>query len=427
MIVARLLGAMRDNRAVVALVVTTILYMAGQGAISPVLPIFAANFGVGATLAGLSVGIFGAGRLVMGIPSGYLAERYGRRLVLVGGPAITVVGSVLMAFSQNYPQLLMYRFISGLGGGMQMIGVAIYLSDISTTANRGRYMSLQPLGILTGVSVGPVLGGFAAEIWGLRAPFFIMAALSGAAALWAWWQIPDVKPQSAAPASTPPVGGGQDPPKRESFWAQARVLLLNPSFLVVGLFTMSIFLNRQGGRMSVMPLFAEEKGFSSDEIGLIFLATSLPQFFTVLASGALSDRWGRKSMVLPAAATMTAGLMIFTYGERYGWLILSALFLGIGEGLSGSSPVAFAADIAPRRLLGLAMALYRMFGDLGLILGPVLLGWVADATDFAWALRVDSMLIVGAAVLLMLVARETAGRRRAAPKPDAAASPTPDR
>ena len=72
----------------------------------------------------------------------------------------------------------------------------------------------------------------------------------------------------------------------------------------------------------------------------------------MLAVGPLSDRFGRKASILPAATIILLGILVFVYGDSYTLLIVSAVLLGVGEGLAGPSPVAYVADIAPRGLAG---------------------------------------------------------------------------
>jgi MFS family permease len=342
--------------------------------------------------------------MVMNMPSSYLAQRFGRRAVLVGGPTLRTVGAILMTTSHSYGELVFYQFIVGLGAGMYTTGVFVYLTDISTPANRARYLSLQQGSLLFGVSIGPVIGGFTAEQWGLRAPFYLLAGLSALSALWAFTQIPEIRVTQPRPVPSPDLTRSREKGGIGS-------LLLNPSFLVVCLLTLAIFLNRAGGRQSIIPLYGADKGLSPSQLGLLFTAIVTTQFFTLLALGSLSDRFGRKVTILPSVLISLLGLVLFILTNSYWALILSGLFIGFGEGLIGPSPAAFAGDLAPPGRVALAMGLYRTFGDVGFILGPVLMGWIADISDFRWALGVDGLFLLSVALTVIVVARETAGRR----------------
>ena len=176
-----------------ALCATIFFTMLGQGALFPVLPLFAKEFGVGIVLIGLAVGLGGTGRLLVGMPSGLVAQRYGRRVVLVGSIGLSTLGAALMGFSGNFGQLLFLRSIVGVGHGAFQVGAAIYLRDVSTLENRAKYQSLRELSILMGVTVGPLIGGTMAEVWGLTAPFHFQACMMGIAALISLVYIPETK------------------------------------------------------------------------------------------------------------------------------------------------------------------------------------------------------------------------------------------
>lgn len=346
---ARALAALKANRGLVALCGAIFFSMVGSGAITPVLPAFAKDFGVGVLLVALTVALFGVARGVMALPSGFMAQRYGRRPVLVGGMALNTVGSLLMPFSKNITQLILYRTIAGFGSSMYSVGAAIYLRDVATKENRARYQSLNELSILVGVSIGPFWGGALAEAWGIRATLFLQAGLAGVAAIIALAFISETREMAEAKDR----GVSSDYIRREmNTRSGLKYLLFNPSFIVVSLFNLMIVANRQGGRFTIMPLWGEKKGFRPREIGLFISLTHLPQFFAVLAAGLLSDRFGRKSTILPASTLILLGILVFVYGSSFQIILLSGLLLGIGEGLAGPPPIAYMADISPVGLKG---------------------------------------------------------------------------
>ena len=260
---ARALAALKANRGVVALCVAIFFSMVGSGAISPVLPAFAKDFGVGVLLVASTVALFGVARGVMALPSGYMAQRYGRRPVLVGGMALNTVGSLLMPFSKNITQLILYRAIAGFGSSMYAVGAAIYLRDVATKENRARYQSLNELSILVGVSIGPFLGGALAEAWGIRATLFLQAGLAGVAALIALAFITETKEMAQAKDK----GVSSDNiPREMNTRSGLRYLLFNPSFIVVSLFNLMIVANRQGGRFTIIEIGWEKRTPKSDKI-----------------------------------------------------------------------------------------------------------------------------------------------------------------
>jgi MFS family permease len=379
-----------------------------MGAIAPVLPLFTdQEFHVNRTQVGLAVGLFGMARLITGVPAGYLTQRYGRRFVLSLGTAINLLGAVMVALSFSFAWLVGWRFISGLGASMYTTGVSVYLRDVSTLDNRARFLSLQEMSILVGQSLGPVAGGYIGELFGLRIPLFLQSALILAALVLILLWVPETNPQ-------PPGDGlqrqSQRPARAQPSPGALQRLLISPAFIFVGFFALMIVANRQGGRFSVMPLFGESKGFGPNQLGLWISFTHFPQFFTTMAAGFLSDRFGRKFTIIPAVVLIVLGIVVFARGGTLVELLISGVLLGLGEGLAGPPSVAFFADIAPPGLEGVTMGLFRTFGGVGSVVGALLLGGVADLAGFNWSLSVDAILLTAAAVGVMVFVRETAGR-----------------
>ena len=101
---------LRDQEQLMMISISTVLVMAGQGVISPILPLFATEFGVGAAAIGLTLSSFALARLILNVPLGVLSDRYGRRMLLISGPIITGIGMVGSGLSQNIEQLLACRY-----------------------------------------------------------------------------------------------------------------------------------------------------------------------------------------------------------------------------------------------------------------------------------------------------------------------------
>ena len=379
--------------------------------ISPVLPLFADHeYGVTRTEIGLAVGMFGIARLFSSLPAGVLAQRYGTRFTLILGTAVNLVGAAMVAVSFNFPWLMAWRFIGGLGASVYTLGVSVYLRDAATPESRARFLSLHEMSILVGQSVGPISGGYVGEFFGLRMPLILQAAFILAALLVLFLLVPETSPRTggAAPAAARRAPSGAGVGRRGALTR----LLFSPAFIFVGLFSLMIVANRQGGRFSVMPLFGENKGFSPDQIGTFISVTHVPQFFTTMASGFLSDRFGRKFPIVPATVLIVAGIGVFALGDTFLTLLISGVLLGLGEGLAGPPTVTVFADIAPPGMEGVTMGLYRTFGGVGSVVGALVLGGIADLAGFAWSLWVDAALLGIAAVGVMLLVRETARSRR---------------
>jgi DHA1 family multidrug resistance protein-like MFS transporter len=395
------LGERRALAILIALCAVEFANFVGNGVISPILPRYAESFGVSTALIGLLISIFGFARLVADVPTGYLSERIGRRALVIGGPLIVALGSVLSGLARSFPELLAYRFLSGIGSAIfTTVGTTI-VADISTAANRGRFMGYYQGALLLGVSVGPAIGGLVAEPWGLRAPFFVSAAFTLLSAVVALAVVPETRwhPQ--------PDGHGRAGHGTMSLQAMLP-FLKDPAFLLISLILFGTFLSRTGSQNAIIPLLGyHQVGLSEAQVGLALTALSLLNLLALPLAGSMADRFGRKATIVPGVLLTGLGLILFAV-THVPWLYFScAAFLGFAKGISGPAPNAYVADIAPADRLGIAMGLFRFFGDLGFVVGPVLLGWLADLGGYQAPLWANGVFMLALGALFWRYATET--------------------
>lgn len=390
--------------------VQVFIIMLGLGLATPILPLYAQSFGVGAAAVGSLVTVFGLARMLINIPAGHWTERFGRRRLLILGPLVTAAGSFGFALATSFVQLLFWRVLQGFGSAVLTTAAMVVLADLSTAANRGRIMSLYQGSLLLGAGAGPALGGVIAGAWGFRAPFFLFGALTLAAGAWALFRMPETRGLAAAPGpgvEPAPASPGSPPPSVGA----VRRLLRDSSFLLVSLVTLATFFTRSGGQMTLLPLLGHnEIGLSEAAIGMVFTVIAAVNFATLYAAGSLADRFGRKAVIVPSGllTALAVGLYVWT-GSAAAFLAVSVL-LGIGTGLGGPAPAAYVADIVPAGSVGPAMGLYRTISDLGLVLGPVLLGAIVDGWGYDPAFALNAVVMLVATVLFAAAARETTGK-----------------
>lgn len=400
------------------LCVATAIIMLGQGVTSPILPLYARSFGVSTASVGLTIAAFGLARMILNIPVGLLSDRFGRRLILIGGPLIVAIGSILSATAGDLYQLLLWRFLAGAGSAMYMTGAAAYLTDIADPGSRARMMGLNQGSLLTGTSLGPAVGGLIAEFTDFRAPFIFVGALAGVCALWAHRSIPE---SHGAVARVEASAGGTG---RGRLRDSLQLATYTP-FLLISLVTLGTFMTRTGGRQTILPLLgADEFGLSPGSLGLLFTLMSVLNLLAVPFAGTYADRWGRKAVIVPASALTCLSLVMFALAPTVWFLVLASLVQGIGTGFAGPAPAAYAADVAPQTSRGFAMGLYRTYGDVGFVIGPPVMGWIADTWAYSEALYFNTALVAVTALAFWFWAPETVrGGRRVWVEPVPATSP----
>ncbi|RLT41149.1 MAG: MFS transporter [Chloroflexi bacterium] len=391
---------------------STVLVMTGQGVISPVFPLLSEKFGVGAGAIGLTLTTFGLARLILNVPMGIAADRYGRRLLLVSGPIIGAVGMIGSGFAGSLPELLAWRFVAGAGSAIYATGAQVFLADVSTPDTRARYLGTNQGALLLGSSVGPAIGGFTAEAWGIEAAFVIVGLCSLVAGGYAYWRLPETRHLSSEVRRVPVPG---EAPRRRA-WVE---MLLSRDFLLIGTMNAAIFFTRTGGRQTIMPFIgAANLGMSTASIGVVFSAMAILNMLLVLPSAYVSDHIGRKWMIVPSGVLVGVSMFLIAWAPSYALFFTAAMLHSVFASLSGPAPVAYAVDISPPGLRGLGLGLFRSGGDVGFMIGPPVVGFIADHMDYESSMYVNGVLMI-AVSLLFLLARE---RRKG--DPATAAQPT---
>ena len=347
----------------------------GFGAVIPVLPLYAKSFDVSQTAIGATVAIYGLARVFLGIPTGQLADRIGRRNTLAVGGVVTVLGNLWCAAATSYVELLIARLIAGAGAGVVLTAGLIVLADITTTANRGRTLSIYQGVFLFAVGIGPLPGGFLAERFGLAAPFLVYGIAGALVTAVAWFGVRETR---GVPDPVPP-GAGATRARTVSLRAQLRLLLDNVGFRFVCLVGLVGALARTGGLFSIVPVIARDRlSLSATEIGAGFALGSILGLFVTYPAGMLVDRLGRKAVIVPATLLIGVSMLCFSFAPDYAWFLAACAVWGMAITASASAPAAYAADAAPQGMNAAAMGSYRMLSDVGYVAGPILLGWLGD-------------------------------------------------
>ncbi len=388
---------MRDvPRQTKILAVGVFLVMTGLTLVAPILPLYAREFGVSRTAAGALISSFAVARLVFDVAGGVAADRFGARRLMTGGALLLAVSSVAAALAPNYAVLLAARVLEGVGSA-GFATAAMKLVVVASPRERlGRAMAVYQTGLLAGISVGPVVGGVAAELGDFTTPFWLYAALGLLVAV----LVVRYVEETPTPAR----------PTRELYRA-AGALLRRPAFLALLFVTFAIFVMRAGARITLLPLYGgEELGLGESEIGIVIAVAALVNLLVVNPGGWLVDRVGRVPVLV--AGLLGAALAIGAHGwvTTFTSLVVLSVAFGLVAALLGIPPPTLAGDLAPEGAEGASVGLYRMAADVGIVAGPLLMGAVAEGGDFRAGFVLAGALLVAAALAALTI-------RGAAPRP----------
>ncbi|HEU0290781.1 MAG TPA: MFS transporter [Burkholderiales bacterium] len=390
-----------ERRVLVWMCVLVAVNQLGFGAMVPSLPLYAQSFGVPATAIGMAIAAYGLARFAMAIPAGQLSDWLGRRPTLAIGGLVSAVGNLWCAFATAYPEFIIARFVAGAGASLILTTGQVVLADISTPAQRGRTIAIYQGTFLFAVGIGPFPGGLLAEHFGLGAPFIAYGTASLLATVVAWFAIAETRNLSRGSRQLTEVAC-------LPFAAQLRMLATKAGFVLVSLISLMNAVVRTGGLFAIVPMLATTSlGLTTGSIGFALMLGSVCGLLAAYPSGWLADRFGRKTVIVPATLMTGASMLLFCLAPSYGWFVAAAVAWGVASSVGGSAPAAYAADSAPPGMNAAAMSSFRMVGDAGYVIGPLALGLVADLYGATVALLLGASLVIIVGALFAMAAPET--------------------
>jgi MFS family permease len=166
-----------------------------------------------------------------------------------------------------------------------------------------------------------------------------------------------------------------------------------------------------GMAWGLLPLFYASAGLTLGEIGI--LAAAYPAVWAVgqIATGALSDRAGRKPLIVAGMLLQALAIAAIAVGSTFSFWLVASAALGLGTAMVYPTLLATIADVADPAWRGSAIGVYRLWRDLGFAIGALLAGVIADAFGMPAAIGAVAALTAGSGLIVLVRMRETLARR----------------
>lgn len=391
----------------------TFLFAVGQGAVIPIVPLFARELGASVAFAGTIVAVRGLGIMFFDVPAGILITRFGERgamLIGTGALALVAIGAALSPGPLFFAALM---FVMGCAWSIWMLARLSYATEQSPLEQRGRVLSLIGGANRIGNFVGPFLGGFAGVAFGLESAFYIQAALALAAAATLFFNIvADDSPSEVHPDA--------------AYKRLGRVVRDHRAvFATAGAASVAIQVLRSS-RQAVIPLWGEHIGLDAGQIGVIFGLTSAIDMTLFYPVGIVMDRVGRKWAGVPCLLVMSVGMLAIPLTGGFLGLLGAGLVTGFGNGLGSGINMTLGADFSPAAARGEFLGVWRLITDIGTAGGPLVIGGITAAASLGTAsVATGGIGLAGAAVMLFLVPEPLRRDRSSSVRPAASAVQPP--
>jgi MFS family permease len=368
------------------------------------LPLLATDvFGVtGATAILTFLVAFGVTKAIANLAAGALADRFGRKPVLIAGWLIGLPVPLLLILAPDWAWIVVANVLLGVNQGLTWSTTVIMKIDLVGPARRGLAMGLNEAAGYGAVAVTALATGAIAEQAGLRpAPFLLGLAYAGLGLAASTVLVRETSGHVAHAEATRPSTDGLS-------WRAVfiRTTFSDRSLSAACQAGLANNLN-DGMAWGLLPLYYAAAGLSVAEIGV--LAAAYPAVWAVgqVGTGALSDRVGRKPLIVAGMLLQAVAIGVIAAGSTFGvWLVASAL-LGLGTAMVYPTLLAAIADVAEPAWRGSAVGVYRMWRDLGFAVGAIVAGLVADAAGIAAAIWVVAVVTAGSGIIVLGRMRET--------------------
>jgi len=355
------------------------------------LPLYVVAIGGTVSDAGVVLACFTLSAVVVRPVVGRLSDRRAKKAIMLAGAVILAVSSLLYAPVHSVPLLMAVRVFHGVGWAAFGTAASALAADLAPLSRRGEAMGYFGVGMNVAMAIGPALGVFLVGWAGYGSLFLTAMVLGAAAAL------------TTAGIAEPRRAPGQGTLQRG--WRS--FILPSALFPSAVLFTNAL---TYASVVALLPLFADEAGLGNP--GLFFTVFSVVVLVLRGPLGRVSDRRGRVAVVAPGLSVTFVALLVLSQAQSTTTMLVVAVLYALGVGAAQPTLMAMTVDRAGPQERGAAMGTYTTAMDLGIGVGSVVWGVVAQSLGFAAMYVAASLMgLVGVALLL---AGAAAGRSRAA-------------
>jgi MFS family permease len=351
---------------------------------------------------------FGVVKACANLVSGQLADRWGRKRVLILGWLVGLPVPFMIIWAPSWKWVIAANALLGINQGLAWSMTVIMKIDLVGPKSRGLAVGLNEFAGYLAVGVTAFLTGYLASQYGLRpAPIYLGVAYAILGTALSILLVHDtrehVRLETAAHT-------------QQSAPISFREIFLLTSFRDRNLFAASQagLVNNLNDGMSwgIFPLFFASFGLHVDRIGILKAVYPATWGVLQIATGPLSDRWGRKGLVVAGMWVQAVGLFLTAATSRFEWWLIGSLLLGIGTAMVYPSLIAAVSDASHPSWRARSLSVYRFWRDLGYAIGALAAGLIADLLGMAWAIGTIGTLTFLSGVVVAVAMEARPGARQ---------------
>ena len=369
------------------------------------------EFGIASTTLVVSFIVsFGVVKAFANLVSGQLADKWGRKRVLILGWLFGLPVPFMIIWAPSWSWVVAANALLGVSQGFAWSMTVIMKIDLVGPKSRGLAVGVNEFAGYLAVGVTAFLTGYLASIYGLRpVPIYLGVGYAVLGTLFSVLLVRDTREHVQLEAG--------NAIKAESPMSFREIFALT-SFRDRNLFAASQagLVNNLNDGMSwgIFPLFFAAHGLGVERIGILKAVYPASWGVLQIATGPLSDRWGRKGLIVAGMWVQAAALLLTALTRDFGWWLVASLLLGLGTAMVYPSLIAAVSDASAPSWRARSLSVYRFWRDLGYAIGALSAGIIADLFGFQWAIGAVAALtfVSGVIVALQMRDREVSADRQ---------------
>lgn len=370
-------------RAFFVAMVACALFFLSLVSLFPILPRYALSLGLNEADWGLSTAIVGVVAAVLRIVGGPLADRVGRKPVLIVGGLAAAAGSLILIGASGWWGFLTGRVVQGIAVGLFSTAYKALVIDMSPEARRGEAIGLGNLTFSAALFVAPPIAEWIQSRYGFSATL-LFTAIAGLAATLVLW----------------PVRATGHTPAHRSMLSCARVVIPLPSTLVgiVGMLSAAFAFV---ATFTFLPFLAEQRNIAG--VGVAFSVFALADISGQPFGGRLGDRFGRRFVIGPGLVLAALGVFLFLQARGAPVLYTGAALIGVGTAVARVNIDMLVMEGAPLDLRGTAGGWQYFSWDIWIGAISGLLGYLVRNAGYeaVYALLAVATLMMGLVMWLI--------------------------
>jgi MFS family permease len=367
------------------------------------------EFGIASTTLVVSFIVsFGIVKALANLVSGQLADVWGRKRVLVLGWIFGLPVPFMIMWAPSWEWVIAANALLGINQGLAWSMTVIMKVDLVGPKSRGLAVGLNEFAGYLAVGVTAFLTGYLAAQYGLRpTPIYLGVAYAVLGLVLSVLLIRDTRAHVRAE-----IGSSQREAATISFWDVFALTSFRDRHLFAA--SQAGLVNNLNDGMSwgIFPLYFAAFGLGVERIGILKAVYPATWGILQIATGPLSDRWGRKGLIVAGMWVQAAALFLVALTGEFQFWLLGSLLLGLGTAMVYPSLIAAVSDASHPSWRARSLSVYRFWRDLGYAIGALSAGIIADSLGLSWAIAIIAALtfISGVVVALFMGGRPASER-----------------